>query len=109
MLRFSLAVAHEQVDETGLDAQPDLGGRTFDRLAQPLAGERRDEVQTALGQPGEVDVDPEVGDVIGAYGQHHRSDVDCVGSQPVAERPRRVGGPFGEDEHLLELVDDEHR
>ena len=52
--RLPVGIAHDQVDQPWLESQSgDLGG-TLDRLAQPLTRERRDEVQPALGEPGEL-------------------------------------------------------
>ena len=101
----ALDLVVQQIDQTRLEAQPDLAGRSLDGGGEVLAAHRTEQVQAPLGDAGEATVGRQLAEVIGPDGQHQRP----------------VGGPLGErgeergplvhvaaaGDRLLALVDDQ--
>ena len=101
--RVVLHLAHEEVDEPGLDHQPGLAGRRLDRLGQPVLAEAADDVEPALDEPGEVGMRREVGEMVGTQREHDRAHLASAHqrAQELLPLPRVVA----QREELLELVD----
>src|SRR5262249_44965614 len=70
--RLALAVAHQDVDQAGLESQAGAQRGLLDRLTQGIAGERADEMQAALGDAAELFVESEAAEVVAAYRDHDR-------------------------------------
>jgi hypothetical protein len=105
---LALGVAHQEIDETGFEAEPRLLGGAFDGGAQRIAGQGADQMQALFGEAGERGVDGEAGEMIGPHRHHHRRLVSRVCRHASAERSGGVGVAV-EGEELLELIHDDHR
>jgi hypothetical protein len=105
--RFAFGVAHQQVHEAGLQAQAGLVGRLLDRRPQRVAGQRRHQVQAALGEVAELGIDGEARQVVRPHHDHRRAVVAGDLGDPGADVAHDRRGAV-EHEQLLELVDDQH-
>ena len=102
--RFPLAVAHQQVDEAGLQSEPGHPCRLLDGLAQRVSAERADEVQSALDEFADVAIDAEATEMVAANDDDDRNVPARPGSERRTEGALHVGC-LGEREEFLELVD----
>ena len=63
---LTLDLAHQQIDETGLQQQADLASGSLDRRPQVGFAHRAQEVQARLDEAGEARVGGELAEPVGA-------------------------------------------
>ena len=78
---FSIAVAHQQLDQAVLQAQPGDLRRLLDRLPQRGSCQRADEMETVLDEPAEVGMTAELAETVTADGDDHDTTAIDMGDE----------------------------
>ena len=104
---LALDLAYQQVDQTGLQQQADLAGRSLDRRPQVGFAHRAQQVQAGLDEAGEVRVGGQLAETVGAQGDDQRATLGMGGEG--GEERGLFGRILAEGDGFLALVDHEHR
>ncbi len=103
--RLVLDLAHQQVDQAGLEQQPGLLRRSLDAGTELVGSHRSEQEQPLLDEPGERRVDGGLADPVRTQRQDQRSALRVI-SQGV-EEPGSLIERLAQRDRLFALVDDQ--
>ncbi len=104
---LALDLPYQQIDQAGLQQQPDLAGRTLDCGAEVAFAHRAQQVQAGLDETGEVGVGRQLAEPVGAQGDDQRAR--SAWAARAAKNDRLHGRVVAQGDRLLALVDHQDR
>ena len=105
--RFTFHVPHQQVDQTGFEAQPRLTGGSLDRGPQVVLSHALEQEQAPLDDPCHPGVRGQLAQPVGPQRHHQRRPFRVLGQR--REEPGALVGVRAQGHGLLALVDHQHR